>query len=160
MFRGITMDNDSNCVLKFNKYDVNKIIFIKNAKFRKEEFNGLDLNIDTNFNYPKDTEDNSFTVNLKIELGKDAEKNNYPFNIVAEITGFFELDKSELDRMKQFAEINAVSILFPYIRSLITTITANANIPPVVLPPMNIVGMMGNKNEEAEDNEKCNKIED
>ena len=62
--------------------------------------------------------------------------------------------------MKQFAEINAVSILFPYIRSLITTITANVNIPPVVLPPMNIAGMMGNKNEEDEDNKKGNKIED
>jgi preprotein translocase subunit SecB len=154
------MDNSSDCVLKFNKYEVNKILFVKNVKFRKEEFNGLDLNIDTNINYPKDAEDNSFTVNLKIEIGKDAENNNYPFNIVVEITGFFELDKSELDKMKQFAEINAVSILFPYARALITTITANANIPPVVLPPMNIAGIMANKNEEADDSEKCDKIEE
>ena len=152
------MDNTSKCVLKFSKYDVNKILFVKNVKFRKEEFKGLDLNIDTNFNYPKNAEDNLFTVTLKIEIGNDAEKNNYPFNIVTEIVGFFELDKSELDKMKQFAEINAVSILFPYARALITTITANANIPPVVLPPMNIAAMIENKNKEkAGDIEKCDK---
>ena len=35
-------------------------------------------------------------------------------------------------------EANAIAILFPYIRAIISTYTANANVAPVIIPPMNI----------------------
>lgn len=34
---------------------------------------------------------------------------------------------------------SAISIMFPYIRSYITTITSVPNIAPIVLPPLNVV---------------------
>ena len=35
-------------------------------------------------------------------------------------------------------EANAIAILFPYMRAIISTYTANANVAPVIIPPMNI----------------------
>ena len=140
---------NGDCVLTFKNYEVNEISFVKNNKFKNEGFEGLDFNIDTNIKYPKNPEENKFAVKLRINFGEDAITNNYPFTVIADITGFFELDLSQLGDMKQFAEVNAVSILFPYLRSLITTVTANANIPPVIIPPMNIAGMIQKENAES-----------
>ncbi|TSJ59961.1 hypothetical protein FPQ13_12760 [Allobacillus salarius] len=33
----------------------------------------------------------------------------------------------------------------PYVRSLITTYTSNSNVPPLILPPINVVKMMEDK---------------
>jgi len=143
------------CALKFNGYVVKTIEFIKN----ESSSTNIDVNIEKKFNYNEENP-NKFIVELKITLGDDAPKSTSPFYLMVELSGEFEVVESEIDKVKQFAEINSVSILFPYARALITNITANANIPPVVLPPMNIAGMMGNKNEEDEDNKKGNKIED
>ncbi len=140
------MKNTPSCVLTFKKHDIDKIEYIKNKKFNKEGFKDLDISIGTNIIYPKNIDDRSFLVKLKVEIGKNAEINNYPFYLLTEITGYFELDKSEINNIEYFAKVNATSILFPYVRALITTITANANIPPVVLPPMNIAAMMENNN--------------
>jgi len=69
-----------------------------------------------------------------------------------EVWGFFEVIEEAIDKVRQFAEINSVAILFPYVRALISTITANANIPPVILPPINVAGMMANIEEVKEEN--------
>lgn len=43
-------------------------------------------------------------------------------------------------------EINGTAILFPYLRSFITTLTSNAGIPPLVLPTLNIQKIIEEKN--------------
>lgn len=37
--------------------------------------------------------------------------------------------------------LNAPAILFPYIRSYITALTALSGVPPVIIPPINIAGI-------------------
>lgn len=37
---------------------------------------------------------------------------------------------------------NTLAIMFPYLRSYITSLTANPGFTPIVLPPMNIVAML------------------
>ena len=39
--------------------------------------------------------------------------------------------------IKKF-ESNAIAIMFPYLRAIISTYTVNANVAPVLLPAMNI----------------------
>lgn len=39
-------------------------------------------------------------------------------------------------------KINAPAIAFPFLRSFITTLTANAGFPPVILPPINFVRLL------------------
>ena len=41
-----------------------------------------------------------------------------------------------------------MAILFPYIRALVSTFTANANVPPLILPPINVVNLIENVSKE------------
>ena len=36
-------------------------------------------------------------------------------------------------------KVNAAAILYPYVRAAISMLTTLANVPPVVLPPVNFV---------------------
>jgi preprotein translocase subunit SecB len=36
---------------------------------------------------------------------------------------------------------NSIAILFPYIRAMVSTLTLQANIPPIVLPTMNLTSL-------------------
>ena len=60
------------------------------------------------------------------------------------IKGFFCLETE--DQRIQDSETNAVAILFPFIRAIVSTYTVNANIAPVILPPMNINAYLREKN--------------
>lgn len=44
---------------------------------------------------------------------------------------------------------NAVAILFPYVRALISSYTANANVTPLVLPPINVNQLLRNKKDNS-----------
>ena len=41
---------------------------------------------------------------------------------------------------KDLLHVETFKILFPYVRALVSTVTANAGIPPVILPEINIEG--------------------
>ena len=45
--------------------------------------------------------------------------------------------KTEGDDIEKF-EINGIALLFPYLRSIISTYTANSNMPTLILPPINV----------------------
>lgn len=36
---------------------------------------------------------------------------------------------------------NSIAILFPYVRAMVSTVTLQANIPPIVLPTMNLTSL-------------------
>ena len=55
------------------------------------------------------------------------------------ITGTFKLKDWESKDNIDFIKTNAVAIVYPFLRSLVATITSNANIPPYILPVFNIV---------------------
>ncbi|WP_292460921.1 protein-export chaperone SecB [Methanothermococcus sp.] len=152
-----TEETPSKCALKFNDYKVKHIEFILNENFNNTSNPKVVTNVKTTINY-NNKNPNKFNTSIKITLGEKSNNPNVLFYLCVELLGEFEVVESEIDKVRQFAEINAVSILFPYARALITTITANANIPPVVLPPMNIAGMMEKEYGETED-ENCCKTE-
>lgn len=39
-------------------------------------------------------------------------------------------------------EPNAIAILYPYVRSIISTYTTNSNVDPIILPTINVVEML------------------
>ena len=58
------------------------------------------------------------------------------------LIGVFEADDKEfLQRMVP----NAIAIIFPYMRSQVTLMTAQPNLPSIVLPPININALLQNK---------------
>ena len=52
--------------------------------------------------------------------------------------------------MKQKTVTYAIAILFPYLRAIVSTYTANANVVPVILPAMNINAYMRKKYQNGE----------
>lgn len=61
------------------------------------------------------------------------------FNIAIVAFGFFEFEEGALndEQKKAFVNTNAPAIVFPYVRSFMTTLTANlgSGIVPLVMPP-------------------------
>lgn len=65
-----------------------------------------------------------------------------PFELYVAITGHFmlqETDDKPLDAAlkEDLLRKNTVAILFPFLRSIVASVTVNANIPSLVLPVLN-----------------------
>ena len=140
------MDNMKSS-LKFIDYIVNKVEFYNNPNFEDKPIK-IDFDISNNIEFMED-ENNTFLLTLNAKVFREPEKNGYPFSMNISITGIFEIAESDIKNKKSFAEVNAIAILFPYLRSLVSTYSANSNIQPLILPPINVVKYMESKNEKA-----------
>ncbi|MHB1682817.1 MAG: protein-export chaperone SecB [Bacilli bacterium] len=82
-----------------------------------------------------------------------------PFYLTVTLTGAFTLSLEnvppEMDQKQQdqLLQVNTTAILFPYLRSLITNITANANVPPLILPPVNTYTLIQQQAAQTEDDQ-------
>lgn len=82
-------------------------------------------------------------IMLKLNVFKGQEES--PFNMEVEVSGFFELEGE--DDITRY-EANAIAIMYPYLRAIVSTYTASANIAPVILPAINVNAMLKRKKEE------------
>ena len=58
-----------------------------------------------------------------------------PFNISVKMLGAFEAEGIETEEDKQLLAVSMMEVVFPYLRTAVTNVTASANVmPPVVLP--------------------------
>jgi len=93
---------------------------------------GIDLNIEPKVFYPE-KESTFFRIFMEISIHCD---NFFDLNLVA--VGNFEFDNefNNQELKKTFVNTNAPAIMFPYVRSFITTLTSNlGNVTgPLVLP--------------------------
>ena len=71
------------------------------------------------------------TLEVKIE---GTEENVTPFNLKCRLVGAFEAEEIESDLDKHDLVINMTEIIYPYLRSAVTALTANAFINPMILP--------------------------
>lgn len=129
--------------LKFNDYVINNIEFRNNLSF--QEVDGgveLDFDIDSGTEF---VDEKKFILGLQVEVFRQAEDNNYPFNFKVEVLGTFEIDSVDPVEKENLAEKNSVAILFPYVRALITTFTSASNVQPIILPPINVVKYLESK---------------
>jgi preprotein translocase subunit SecB len=126
--------------LRFRNYIVEEIKFKANQNFVSSEAVKIDFNVNREIKY--DNENNTALVTLDVNVFENASSKNYPFYFYLRITGFFEVDslKSTIDR--NLIETNSIAILFPYVRALISTYTANANVNPLILPPINVLKLI------------------
>lgn len=126
--------------LEFEGYEVNELVYQKNIEYEHSSdkkqimlFPKLVRNI-------KKMPNNKFEVHLGVVVSADKDGNDIPFYLSVNISGFFNLLGEETD--ETFINQNALAILFPYLRSLVTTVTVNAGIPPIILPAVNIIQML------------------
>ena len=137
-----------NSTLKFKNYIVDTIEYKVNLDYNGEE-REIDFDIESSCNLTN----NEFILELDLKIYTDAKKNNYPFSMRVKVVGLFEVtaEKDEIIK-KEFSERNSIAILFPYVRALVTTFTSNANVSPLILPPINVIKYMEEKNEKKKKN--------
>ena len=120
-----------------------------NLSFQTEQ-QGLEDNVSVNYQTLFSQEsDREFMVLFKIALyTKDGTE------IYLEYAGFFEADQAiKQDFMNSsFPVVNAPTILYPYIRSFVSTLTMNAGMPTVILPTVNFQAL-ANQKKQAEQSE-------
>lgn len=122
--------------LIFNKYIIKEIEFKYHEEFKEKP-------IDILFDIDKETKyiaNKNMIVDLDVRIFEDNEE--YPFYMKVVLRGFFTIENNE-DNIN--FEPNAIAILYPYIRSIVSTYTANANIMPLTLPVINVNKLLKDK---------------
>lgn len=128
------MNNTS--IFQFKKY------FIENIDFKiKNMSNSQKIKFDFDIN--KEVEYNNNSMNLLVFVDVFKNEVNAPFELSLAIRGIFEFFENIED--KEIFEKNAMAILFPYIRNIITNITSMSGFPPLIIPTLNINKFYENK---------------
>ena len=123
----------------FKKYTVDEVIFKRNENYDSAQKTRIEFSIDKEVR----RKDNQMIVNLITRVFENCEEKNYPFEMTIEITGYFEIENEGKDIN---FEPNAIAILYPYIRAIVSTYTASANINPLILPAINVNALFNKKN--------------
>lgn len=132
------MENAKSSLI-FKKYIVDEVSFKLNRNFEEKP---VELKVDIQSYITK--EDNNMEVNLKVDLFKDvSDEKTYPFTMTVTITGMFQIENNSENIT---FDANAVAILYPYVRAIISSYTANANVNPVILPTLNVAKAMNQDN--------------
>lgn len=95
-----------------------------------EETATIDIDITPKVFYPKDNR-NSFQIIQEIKLHSEGF-----FSLFIVAMARFEFNEVEEQSKKTFININAPAIMFPYVRSFITTLTSNVGYVtgPLIIP--------------------------
>lgn len=120
------------------------IILVKENFFREVEVPEnieVVLNIDMNLNIQEtiSTTQLDTTVLMKCD-GKDVLK------LETRFVGLFSIKKSDENMdMEKYLKNHSPALMFPFIREHIATITQKSGVPPVLLPPVNILALIEQK---------------
>lgn len=143
----------SNSPLIFKDYIVTETYLKTNLKFKQESMKKVSITQDFSADIAYDMNGVSY-VQLNLEIKN--EKDESPFDLSVSIVGFFELNSEGYEEQDyiNLLKVNAVAILYPYLRSIVTDITSKANaFNPLILPPMNFSSML-----QEEDKIKITKV--
>ena len=107
-------------------YSINRIKIDPNTKFEiKPQFSRTVRRVQEN--------DKIWFLTLEVKV-ESTEAEPKPFNVKARLVGIFEAEEIENDLDRQDLVINMTEIVYPYLRSAVSALTANAFINPLILP--------------------------
>jgi len=115
-------------VIKIN-FELNEKFIFKREKITIEPFFNRDIS---------KIDDIHYKIQLGVKISSELNKSLVPFNTEIIISSIFELVDWEDSTRNVMAIDNATAIMFPYLRNLLSTITMNGNIPPYILPIVNV----------------------
>lgn len=121
---------ENSCVLKLNH------LLFDEITFQRENFKSQsELKIEFGFNFEL-REEGDFVARIRVIGTKE---NEYKF--VVRASGYFNVGE-DIENRSAIIQQNAVAIIFPYIRSQISLLTAQPEVDPIVLQPFNIAQMV------------------
>lgn len=103
-------------------------------EFVNKHDNGTRIEFENKYSYnvkysPNNTCIGEFTVEVNDKTNKEK------FHIKAVVLGIFTYNP---ETKKEIIHVESFKELFPYVRSMISSLTVNAGIPPVILPSFDI----------------------
>lgn len=118
---------------------ITKNVFTLNKRF---DFQGeVSLEIDSDIKIEDSAETNMASiVILNLKFFKDSDFERVPFKLELEIEGTFGWDEGleeSSNQLEMLLKENSPAILYSYLRPIITDISIEANLPPLVIPLMN-----------------------
>lgn len=119
--------------LRVLKNKANKIILSKPSKDSKIQDKSLHINYAVNYNTDKE---DVFVIVFNVQIVHPEE-----FDLQIEFFTWFKTSENIDEEFKasDFPKINAPAIAYPFLRSLITTITINSGYRAAFLPSINFV---------------------
>lgn len=106
-------------------------LYVESASFERNEQCDKNISISVSHNIAKN--DNEYLIKLIIDIiNKDS-----TLKVNVAMVGKFQCDDTKL------IEKNAIAIMFPYIRSYVSTLTTQPGLNPIVLQPVNILSLLG-----------------
>ncbi len=122
--------------LKLNKYVVNKIAYTIDTKFDFKSKKAI--NICPQFKrVVKNINNNTFSLKISVKISDELQENEVPFSAEVVITGLFNLTDWKNTSNRNFGIDVGTTVLYPYLRSLLSNTVNNGNLPPYVLPITN-----------------------
>lgn len=136
-------------LLTFNGYSVDNFTYKRNYSFDDSSNEDIKLKFKVNAESKMNSEKTEALTKVNCTVfDEDFSDNKSPFFLEISISGHFELGDTNGEMTMETFELNAVTILLPYLRSCITSFTAQAGISAVILPPVNVFQIMEEKNNE------------
>lgn len=135
-------------VIKFDDYVIERSNYEFNGSFEgPDENDGLIIENDFNVNIGIKGDKGFVRINVKLGDRDDSRVKHIPFFADLIIRGIFsfteESESEDKDSLEKFISINAVAILYPYLRAHVSSLTLSSNqFPSYVLPVMNFAKMM------------------
>ena len=116
-----------------------KKVFIHDMYFKRKEEVAFEKANTTIKRSIKRLVDDSYEVFLTMKI----EDNQNGMELGVTVCGIFELkDEEDASIRKAVISKNTLSILFPYLRSQVTLLTAQPDMKPIVLPAVNINSLL------------------
>ena len=114
-------------------YTINRVKMQPNAKFEiKPQFSRTIRRVQENDKLW------FLTLEVKVESTEDSPK---PFNLKVRLVGAFEAEEIENKEDEQLLVLSMTEIVYPYLRSTVAALTANAFIAPITLPVVPITAI-------------------
>ena len=114
----------------------------------------LEMNIDINI---KGAENNLFMVDLITKVHSKLEKDDKTvFLIESTYTGMVQYEEKDEEIKKKTLLIDVPTVLFPYVRAMVTRLTAESGFPPLSMPLVDFAELYEKRQQQAATQQPAN----
>jgi preprotein translocase subunit SecB len=93
--------------------------------------------------------ENVFFTGLSLEV-KSTDEQPFPINVFIDFKGVFQFKPEDNhEEILNFLKTEAVQIMFPYLRNILTSLTTTAMLPPIILPIIDVNKLFPDNRETA-----------
>lgn len=123
---------NNKAAFSLNKYTFNKV----KIDFDSEYLPELEISFNPSGVFKRTEEESIFELTLVFSAKN---KGNSQEFVAIECNSSFKFASNILfEEIPAYFYANSIAIIFPYIRAFVSTVTLQANFPPIVLPTMNL----------------------